>query len=85
MARIEAWNFLKKQPEGALRLTIRKRLALGASPAPPTAAGSPVLPPGENGELRAGSPAMRNGSGPTVASVTPKVPLQSPEAVLPKA
>ncbi|XP_043218076.1 uncharacterized protein LOC122379733 isoform X1 [Amphibalanus amphitrite] len=86
MPRIEAWNFLKKQPEGALRLTIRKRLAAGETPAPSASNGSPLLPPGENGGLRAEAPTSRNGSTrPTVTAVTPKVPLQSPEAVLPKA
>ena len=38
MARIEAWNLLKKQPDGMVRLTIRKWLPQG----PGTAAPDPV-------------------------------------------
>ena len=53
MARIEAWNLLKKQPDGQVRLTIRKWLPNGAgsgadpahqSTAAPTAAGQPAAP-----------------------------------------
>ncbi|XP_037078638.1 uncharacterized protein LOC119099678 [Pollicipes pollicipes] len=89
MPRIEAWNFLKKQPEGALRLTIREQLAHGQAPAPSATRPATVLPSGgsEPQRRQAAPPTAGRvgGSRPVIAAVTPKVALQSPEVVLPKA
>lgn len=83
MPRIEAWNFLKKQPEGPLKLTIRKRVANGSAPAAPSVDKTTL--PASAAEGTPSQSEQRPGSRPVVAGVTPKVAMATPEVVLPKA
>jgi len=74
MPRIEAWNFLKKQAEGVLRLTIRKRFPPGEMPAPPVANPTLVLPISAGAEEKT-APPSHEGFRPAMAGVTTKLGL----------
>ena len=98
MARIEAWNLLKKQPDGLVRLTIRKWLPQGpaaatdAAPQPAAATGQPVAPatvapqearPAASVPRPTALPAAgRSDTRPVIAGVTPKAGALATPAVV---